>query len=148
MSKSQSFGDPLPFCEPSWYQGFATPYYKESHIKYRNKVRAFVDKYKNKQDKWFKEGAYPLSLHEEIYQLEISGILYPEKYGGFKEKGDYFHEQILWDELARLDYGIVSGALSINSMASPPIIKAAHEDLKQKILPDLVKGKNICEFDD
>jgi len=141
MPRLQAFGDPLPFCEPSWYQGFSTPYYKESHVKYRHKIRLFVDKYRSKQDKWFREGAYPLSLHEEIYQLGISGILYPEKYGGFKEKGDYFHEQILWDELARLDYGIVSGALSINSMASPPIIKAAHEDLRQEILPNLVKGK-------
>jgi len=146
MYKLQTFGDPLPFCEPSWYQGFATPYYNQSHVKYRNKVRSFVNKYRNKQDKWFKEGAYPLSLHEEIYHLGISGILYPEKYGGFKEKGDYFHEQILWDELALLDYGIVSGALSINSMASPPIIKAAHEDLKQRIIPDLVKGKTFVSL--
>lgn len=141
MSVFNTFGDPLPFCEPSWYQGFATPYYKETHIEFRNNVRSFVDKYRIKQHKWFQKGAYPLSLHEEIYQLEISGVLYPEKYGGFKERGDYFHEQILWDELGRLDYGIVSGALSINSMASPPIIKAAHQDLKQKILPGLVEGK-------
>jgi hypothetical protein len=38
------FGSATAFCEPNWYQGYATPYYKPSHVAYRAQVRAFVEK--------------------------------------------------------------------------------------------------------
>ena len=34
----------IPYGDPYWYQGFKSPYYKETHKKFRAQVRAFVDK--------------------------------------------------------------------------------------------------------
>lgn len=34
-----SFGDLVPFGDPVWYQRFNSPYYKETHIKWREYVR-------------------------------------------------------------------------------------------------------------
>ena len=38
-----AYGDAVPFCDPSWYQEWSSPYYTESHVKFRAKVRQFVD---------------------------------------------------------------------------------------------------------
>lgn len=40
----EKFGSEIAFAEPSWYQGFATAYYDDSHVAYRNKVRAWIEK--------------------------------------------------------------------------------------------------------
>jgi hypothetical protein len=29
------FGEQIPFADPAWYCGFASPYYNESHVKLR-----------------------------------------------------------------------------------------------------------------
>jgi hypothetical protein len=38
------FGDLIPYGDPSWYQGYRTPYYNESHHKLRAVCREFVEK--------------------------------------------------------------------------------------------------------
>lgn len=38
------FGEQIPYGDPYWYQGFKSPYYKETHRKFRKKVREFVEK--------------------------------------------------------------------------------------------------------
>ncbi len=32
------FGSDIPYAEPGWYQGQASPYYTESHVAFRAKV--------------------------------------------------------------------------------------------------------------
>ena len=43
MNKER-FGEKIAFAEPYWYQGYRSSYYRETHIAFRNKVRAFVEK--------------------------------------------------------------------------------------------------------
>jgi hypothetical protein len=38
IMQSDKFGEPLPFCEPYWYQGYPSPYYKQGHKDFRAKV--------------------------------------------------------------------------------------------------------------
>src|SRR5258708_130761 len=38
------FGELVPYGDPNWYQGFHSPYYNESHKKFRAAIREFVDK--------------------------------------------------------------------------------------------------------
>jgi len=41
---STQFGSQTPFAEPSWYDSSKdSPYYNEHHVKFRNKIRKFVD---------------------------------------------------------------------------------------------------------
>ena len=39
------FGSPVPFAEPPWYRGTPSPYYDETHVALRARVRAFVDEH-------------------------------------------------------------------------------------------------------
>ena len=40
----EPFGEQVPYGDPYWYQGKPSPYYKETHHLYRQKIRAFVEK--------------------------------------------------------------------------------------------------------
>lgn len=44
FSEGALFGELIPFGDPSWYQGFHSPYYNESHRRLRKAVREFVEK--------------------------------------------------------------------------------------------------------
>lgn len=148
------FGNQIPFCEPSWYQGQFSPYYTASHVEYRAKCRKFVEEeIKPNLEKWIKTG-YPKTLHERAYQLGITSVLYPAKFGGLKEAGgsvDSFHELIYVDELvhclvlqvgkdaisfsqSRCGGGYVMGQVAIDSMALPPIFHFGSEYIKNKVL--------------
>jgi len=146
-SAIQPFGDLFTFCEPSWYQGFPSPYYKESHVKFRDTVRHFVEtELKPFVDEWLdKKQLYPAELHRKAYLAGIQGVLYPKEFGGTRpDDFDSFHEIILWDELARVGGGGVLGQMSINSMALPPIMKYGSQYLKDKVIRDVVEGKKNC----
>lgn len=142
------FGDQVPFAEPSWYQGFHSPYYHDGHKAFRAKVRAFVEKrVKPNVDDWIADPkGYPMSLHREIFDAGISGVIYDKALGGTKpDDFDAFYELIMLDEMARVAGGQVLGQLGINSMALPPIINAASDYIKNLVVQDVVQGrKNIC----
>jgi alkylation response protein AidB-like acyl-CoA dehydrogenase len=77
------FGSSTPFAEPDWYQGAATPYYNESHVEYRAKVRAFVDKEVAPfVHEWDESGTYPRELHRKAYEAGVYGSSFPHALGG------------------------------------------------------------------
>jgi hypothetical protein len=41
----ESYGSDIPYAEPSWYQQFHSPFYKPTHVAFRQKVRGFVDEH-------------------------------------------------------------------------------------------------------
>jgi hypothetical protein len=45
MSARETFGSPNPFAEPPWYNSVNSPYYKTSHRRLREFIRAYVDEY-------------------------------------------------------------------------------------------------------
>ena len=141
---------------PTRYQGKYSPYYTASHVAFRAKVRAFVEKeLKPHMDDWLAAGeaarsqseyrGYPLELHRKAYEAGIAGVIYPREHGGTPPPGfDAFHELILWDELARIGGGGVLGQLGINSMALPPVITAGTDAQKALVCRDVISGrKNI-----
>src|SRR5690242_12990326 len=107
MSVFPKFGDQNPFCDPAWYQGAKTPYYKQSHVDFRAKVRQFVEKeiIPNISD-WEEKGEYPQSPHRKCYEAGVYGAIWPKEYGGTPPSDyDAFHEFILYDEMARCSSG-------------------------------------------
>lgn len=44
LSKLNIFGELFPFGDPQWYQGWKSPYYNESHARFRAACREFVDR--------------------------------------------------------------------------------------------------------
>ena len=84
MNKTNRFGEQIPFCEPYWYQGFHSPYYRESHMRLRKQVRDFVEKeLKPNMDEWIaSRTGYPAKiLHRRAYELGLAGLIYPREYG-------------------------------------------------------------------
>jgi len=143
-----AFGSHIPHCEPAWYQGFRSPYYRASHAAFRATVRAFVEQeIKPNIDEWVASPTgYPRALHEKAYAAGIQGVLYPTEWGGTRPADfDAFHELVLWDELARMGGGGVLGQMSINSMALPPVMQHGSQRLRDLVCRDVVTGKkNIC----
>ncbi|KAK3246552.1 hypothetical protein CYMTET_43917 [Cymbomonas tetramitiformis] len=142
---AQPFGEGIPYGDPYWYQGMPSPYYKETHFRFRALVRGFVEKeIMPFAEEWGKT-RYPPELHEKAYQAGIAGAIFPAEHGGTPpEDFDAFHELILWDELARCGESGVLGQLSINSMAIPPIMHHGSKYLKDKVLRDVIIGKKFC----
>ncbi|KAI8056581.1 acyl-CoA dehydrogenase/oxidase [Syncephalis plumigaleata] len=154
---SGPFGDLIPFGDPAWYQGWDSPYYKESHKLLRSRVRAFVDKeIMPYVHEWDEAKQIPRALFVKCADAGILlGILGPlgRKYTTAKDimgvpfdEYDSFHEFIIGDELARCGSGGALWGLSGGfGIGLPPILLFGSEELKQRIAPDCINGtKNIC----
>ena len=114
--------------EPTWYY-HPSPYYNQTHHKFRKKIRKFVDKEIIPfVDKWDEIGKYPLILRKKAYNEGIYGALWPKKFGGTPPEGtnkaDNFHSLIWHDELARSGSGGLMASLFLPlGWALLPIIK-------------------------
>lgn len=141
---SEEFGEQIPFCEPYWYQGFHSPYYRASHRHLRQIVRDFVEKeIKPHAEAWIASPTgYPADLHAKAYKAGIAGLIWPNEYGGTRPKDfDAFHEMILWDEVGRLGGGAILWQLGINSMALPPVLKYGSDYLRDLVAKDIIQGR-------
>jgi len=142
------YGEQVPFGDPLWYQGWKSPYYKETHLNFREKVRAFVEKeIKPFVSVWEEKKAWDLDLPRKAYRAGVYGALWPKKYGGTPPDGgkfDAFHEIILWDELARCGAGgVVGGCFLPTLIALPPVLLGAREELKAKVAKEVICGEKI-----
>lgn len=116
-------------------QGAPTPYYKETHVKFREKVRDFVEKeIKPYVSQWEEEEKYPQELHRKCYEAGLYGATFPAEYGGTPPPDyDAFHELILFDEIARSGAGgVVAGLILVPAISIPPIIRFGSKELKDR----------------
>lgn len=152
-----AFGEQIPYGDPAWYQDWHSPYYNESHLKFRAAVREFVER---EVIPYCHEWDEAKSLPKELYiKASKAGLLpgvvgspWPTQYvpdvplpGGIKpEEFDAFHELILTDEIARCGSGGVmwgiSGGLAIGL---PPILNYASKELQERIAGPCLRGEKI-----
>lgn len=147
------FSDQLEYCEPAWYGRLNSPYYTDSHRKYRHLVRAFVDKeiapYAHDWDEQYK---LPKELFKKCYEWGllpgVVGPPWPEKYAGKCPVDDFdaFHELILVDEISRCGAGgVIWGLIEGLQIGLPPVMNFASDYLKDKVVADCLRGdKFIC----
>ncbi|KAJ3334550.1 hypothetical protein HDU93_007760 [Gonapodya sp. JEL0774] len=153
------FGDLAPFCEPSWYQDWYSPYYDESHRKLRAHMRewcqknSWVEYYSEweallKQDKplprWAfeeigKAGLFRVIVGPPWAAPDMPGV--PDLPMGIKSKDwNMFHELIVLDEMSAS--GTLANALfGGQAFAIPPIMKYGSEKMKREFVPALYAGK-------
>lgn len=63
----ESWGDMVPYGDPSWYQGYHSPYYNESHVALREEVRAWVEeKIEPNLNEWEKAKFVPEEIYREM----------------------------------------------------------------------------------
>jgi alkylation response protein AidB-like acyl-CoA dehydrogenase/cytochrome b involved in lipid metabolism len=147
------------YSDPNWYQGFHSPYYNDSHIRFRTALRNFVDlEISPFVNEWSEAMKIPDDLRKKAYQSGfLAGVIggkWPTEYVGSKilgdvppEEWDAFHELILFDELSRcgsggLCWGMVGGVLW---GFIRPLMTFGSEYQKDLIIKPVLTGeKAIC----
>lgn len=87
---------------------------------------------------------FDVSIFEHMAELGITGIPFPEKYGG--AEADFLSYVIAVEELSRIDSSIGVTLSAHVSLASWPIYKFGNEEQKQKYLRPLAEGKKIGAY--
>ncbi|BFZ54786.1 hypothetical protein PYCC9005_001823 [Savitreella phatthalungensis] len=153
IAEKSFYGDLIPYADPSWYQGWASPYYKESHIRLREEVREWVDEaimpYCHEWDeaKEMPEDIYR-QMGERGYLAGALGMGFPKEYAKHTvksvspEEWDHFHELVLTDELSRCGSGgAVWNLLGGYGIGLPPFMRFGKEEVKKRVAPDVIAGK-------
>lgn len=152
---TETFGDMNAFSDPGWYQAFNNPgYYNESHKKLRATCREFVEEevMPNCHD-WDEAGEIPQEVYKKIAAKGLLAIAvgrpWPKEYIGECPLGvepDYFHELIIFDELARCGSGgFMWGLAGGMVIGLPPVLKWATPEVKKRVVPAVLKAdKVIC----
>lgn len=151
------FGDLVPFADPSWYQGFHSPYFNETHAALRDEVRAWVSsEVEPYVGEWDEARKVPDEIYKEMgrrgYLAGLLGMHYPTEYTENRiasvapEKWDLFHEMLLTDELSRAaSGGFVWNVIGGFGIGCPPLVKFGKKELVKRILPGILNGdKRIC----
>jgi alkylation response protein AidB-like acyl-CoA dehydrogenase len=148
-----NFGNQIVYGDPSWYQGWSSPYYRESHVRWRERCRLFVEEHilPNVSD-WESQREIPRSLAQECARMGLlpcvagsnayrfirsENIKAPDDY-------DYFHELIFIDELARCaSGGVLWGLIEGLQIGLPPVLNFGTQKLKDLIAEDCLLGKSV-----
>lgn len=143
--KHAPFGDSTPYAEPAWYRGVPTPYYKEKHAAFRNKVRAWVDENLIPYvDEWDEAGTLPIEkLRVSAHKAGVLSPWAPAELGGTPPEGgwDEFMFLIWTDELGRCGAGGVAIMFFITYMALPHILVFGSQEQKEQIAKRVIAGE-------
>jgi len=151
------YGNLIPFGDPSWYQGYHSPYYNETHAALRAEVREWVEsEIEPYVTEWDESKKVPDSIYKQMgergYLAGLLGVKYPKHLvkNAVKsvpaEKWDLFHEMLLTDELSRTGSGgLVWNLIGGFGIGCPPLVKYGKKELVERILPGILAGdKRIC----
>ncbi|KAL1858576.1 hypothetical protein Plec18170_002776 [Paecilomyces lecythidis] len=153
----EPYGDLIPFADPSWYQGYRSPYFNETHAALRAEVREWVEtELEPYVNEWEEAKRVPETIYKQLgekgYLAGLLGVGYPEHLAKKRvpsvppEKWDFFHEMIITDEIARTGSGgLVWNLLGGFGIGCPPLIKYGKKELVDRIAPGILAGdKRIC----
>jgi len=90
------------------------------------------------------EERFDRAIFEQMAELGLTGIPWPEKYGG--AGADYLSYVLAVEELSRVDASIGVTLSAHVSLASWPIYKFGTEEQKQKFLRPLAEGKKMGAY--
>ncbi|KAK4506546.1 hypothetical protein PRZ48_000278 [Zasmidium cellare] len=141
------FGNPAPWSEPAWSHGIPSPYYNDSHKKYRNALRQYVDAniLPSALD-WEEAGGAPKEAREKWAR---SGFAFSDVPLAYRPKDipfpagipvnelDAFHFLVSTDETSRVEGGVTSSLTGGSVIGIPPVIHHGTEEQKRKWLPGL-----------
>jgi len=118
------------------------PALTEEHEAYRATVRRFVEReIIPHAAAWDEAGEFPRELYRKAAGAGLLGVGYPEEYGG--TPADYFFRIVSAEEFARAGCGGVSASLFSHTIGSPPIAAVGSDELKKRVLPDILAGTKI-----
>jgi acyl-CoA dehydrogenase len=120
------------------------PPFGEEHEELRASIRRFVAKeLRPHAMEWEDARWFPNEVFTRMAELGFLGLKYPEEYGG--QGGDYVHDAVLSEELARAGSGGLSAGIGAHvGIATPPVFKFGTEDQKQRFLVPAIRGEKIA----
>ncbi len=117
------------------------PFETEERAAFRETVRRFVEtEVTPHADEWDEAGEVPWELHQKVGALGAFGFGVSEKYGGLGFD-DSFMRAAFSEEFAKCGAGGVPAALGGRSISIGPIEKLASDDIKARVLADIVSGR-------
>jgi alkylation response protein AidB-like acyl-CoA dehydrogenase len=97
-----------------------------------------------KASQWDRDHTFPRELYTQLGELGLMGICVPESYGG--AGADYLSYCLVLEELSRADAS-VGVTLAVHQGAGMlPILDWASEEQKDRLLPPLASGEELCAF--
>jgi acyl-CoA dehydrogenase len=120
-----------------------TPPFSDEHDELRQSVRGFIERELTPHaQRWEEEQWFPDEVFPRLADQGLLGLKYPAEYGG--QGGDYLHEAVLCEELARIGSGGVAAGIGAHvNIATPPIWKFGTEEQKQRYLVPAIRGEKI-----
>jgi acyl-CoA dehydrogenase len=119
-----------------------SPFYSAEHETFREAVRRFVEReIEPYASAWDEAGEFPRALYAKAADIGLLGLGFPEEYGGIP--ADQFMKIVASQELARAGAGGISASLMSHTIGSPPIARAAREEVKARVLPEVLSGEKI-----
>jgi len=117
--------------------------YRDDHRIFQQTARRFVDEeVLPHRLEWEAAGTVP----REVWRKGgASGLLccdLPERWGG--PGGDFVHNVVLAQELARAGCGGVAASLKSHTIGAPPIVYGGSAELKARVLPEILAGDKIA----
>jgi acyl-CoA dehydrogenase len=121
----------------------ATPPFTDEHERLRQSVRGFIEReLAPHAARWEEESWFPDEVFAEMAAQGLLGLKYPTEYGG--RGGDYLHESVLCEEMARIGSGGTAAGLGAHTnIATPPIWKFGTDEQKQRYLVPAIAGELI-----
>ncbi len=118
------------------------PALTEEHEAWRETVRRFVEReIIPNATAWDEAGEFPRELYRKAAAAGLLGVGYPEAYGG--TPADYFFRIVSAEEFARAGCGGLSASLFSHTIGSPPIAAVGSEELKRRVLSEILAGEKI-----
>eukprot|EP00455_Lapot_gusevi_P041972 TRINITY_DN492_c0_g1_i1.p1 TRINITY_DN492_c0_g1~~TRINITY_DN492_c0_g1_i1.p1 ORF type:complete len:461 (+),score=209.55 TRINITY_DN492_c0_g1_i1:75-1385(+) len=150
------FGSLVPYGDPTWYQGWHSPYYNKSHVELRAYVRKWVEENITPYaHEWDENKQIPKEMFVKIAQsgllptvvgpiLKAEDITYPLPCGLTHNTFDAFHEMIVIEEFCRPGSGgVVWSLFGGLSIGLPPIMLFAGKHLRDRVVKPCLSGEKI-----
>ena len=117
-------------------------YYTDDHRAFRDSLRKFVTREIEPHiDAWEAAREFPRELYRKAADIGLLQVGFPAAYGGIE--GDPFYLIVVGEELGRPGAGGLVASLCSHAIGTPPIAALGSDELKRRVLPDILSGEKI-----
>ncbi len=118
------------------------PPFTPEHEELRESIRGFIDReLAPHSQQWEDERWFPDEVFGKLAAQGLLGLKYPTELGG---QGDYLHEAVMCEEMARIGSGGTAAGIGAHvNIATPPIWKFGTDEQKARYLVPAIRGEKI-----
>lgn len=118
-------------------------YYTAEHLAFADAVCKFTaQEITPFVNDWEENETFPRELYRKAADVGLLGLGFPEEFGGIADT-DAFHVLLAAIELAQCGSGGILASLLSHSIGAPPIKNAGSDEMKARVLPQILSGEKI-----